>query len=69
MTHEHILVNILQVNDVWMIAGPPVKINLTSGLGHVTKNLKEHESGNIDESPHNKEHVEQSGMQLWTSKQ
>ena len=39
MAHEDILVNILEINDVGMVASPPVEVDLTTRLGHVTQYL------------------------------
>lgn len=40
MSHEDVLIDVDQVDNVGVGAGTPVKINLTTRLGNITKNLK-----------------------------
>ena len=40
MSHEHILVDILKIDDVLVGAGPPVKIHLPTGFGDISKDLE-----------------------------
>ena len=40
MPHEDVLVDINEVDNVGVGAGTPMKINLTTRLGNITKNLQ-----------------------------
>ena len=50
MAHEHVLVNVLQVDNVGVVAGPPVEVDLATGLGNVTEDLKGR-GGTSDKGP------------------
>ena len=49
MTHVDVLIHILEVDDVLVHARSPVKVNLTPGLGHITKDLRERERERVRE--------------------
>ena len=41
MSHEDVLVDIDEVDNVGVRAGAPVKVNLATRFGNITKNLQE----------------------------